>query len=909
MAQRGSSDTMKRKELVGKLNETCLRAFSAAAQSAKSRGNPYVELAHFIEALSRTERTDFDILCQSAGVDGARLEGDIQRSLDRLPHGASAVEEFSDHIFHAIREAWTMGKMEREDDSVRSAWVLLAAMKVPVLEGLLLKISLEFEKIDPASLEPQLESLLEASSETSAAPTTGEPAAKPQGKSALAQYATNLTERARAGKIDPVIGRDMEIRQIIDILMRRRQNNPILTGEAGVGKTAVVEGFALRLARGDVPPQLQAVDLHMLDIGLMQAGASVKGEFEKRLKSVIDEVQSSPKPIILFIDEAHTLIGAGGAAGTGDAANLLKPALARGELRTVAATTWSEYKEHIEKDPALTRRFQVVKVEEPSEDAAIRMVRGIAAVLEKHHKVEILDEAIQAAVRLSHRYIPARQLPDKAISLLDTVCARVAVSQHTTPAEVEDIERRLQSLEVEAAIIDREGQVGIDVADRKAEVDASLAEARAELDAARVRWDSEKLLVEEVLDLRAALRAEGLPVDDTADDTPDEAPAPDETAPEGTEDAATPAYMTAEERAATLATLKTKSAELARLQGERPLILPSVDRIAVGSVVQDWTGIPAGRMLASQAEQALTLASILARRVVGQDHAMGMIANRIQTSLAGLGAPEKPVGVFMLCGPSGVGKTETALALAETLFGGEQNLISINMSEFQEAHTVSTLKGAPPGYVGYGKGGILTEAVRRRPYSVVLLDEVEKAHPDVHEIFFQVFDKGMMDDSEGRRIDFKNCLILLTTNVGSEEIMAMTDDGKGTADLETLTASLRAPLLKTFPAALLGRIVSIPYYPLSDAMIEAIAGQKLRGIAKRLAKGHDAEFIIGDGVMEQIKARCTELESGGRMIDAILTNTLLPELSRQVLNRKLEGTPLTKVTVTGTPDGFAYTFE
>ena len=909
MAQRGSSDTMKRKELVGKLNETCLRAFSAAAQSAKSRGNPYVELAHFIEALSRTERTDFDILCQSAGVDGARLEGDIQRSLDRLPHGASAVEEFSDHIFHAIREAWTMGKMEREDDSVRSAWVLLAAMKVPVLEGLLLKISLEFEKIDPASLEPQLESLLEASSETSAAPTTGEPAAKPQGKSALAQYATNLTERARAGKIDPVIGRDMEIRQIIDILMRRRQNNPILTGEAGVGKTAVVEGFALRLARGDVPPQLQAVDLHMLDIGLMQAGASVKGEFEKRLKSVIDEVQSSPKPIILFIDEAHTLIGAGGAAGTGDAANLLKPALARGELRTVAATTWSEYKEHIEKDPALTRRFQVVKVEEPSEDAAIRMVRGIAAVLEKHHKVEILDEAIQAAVRLSHRYIPARQLPDKAISLLDTVCARVAVSQHTTPAEVEDIERRLQALEVEAAIIDREGQVGIDVADRKAEVDASLAEARAELDAARVRWDSEKLLVEEVLDLRAALRAEGLPVDDTADDTPDEAPAPDETAPEGTEDAATPAYMTAEERAATLATLKTKSAELARLQGERPLILPSVDRIAVGSVVQDWTGIPAGRMLASQAEQALTLASILARRVVGQDHAMGMIANRIQTSLAGLGAPEKPVGVFMLCGPSGVGKTETALALAETLFGGEQNLISINMSEFQEAHTVSTLKGAPPGYVGYGKGGILTEAVRRRPYSVVLLDEVEKAHPDVHEIFFQVFDKGMMDDSEGRRIDFKNCLILLTTNVGSEEIMAMTDDGKGTADLETLTASLRAPLLKTFPAALLGRIVSIPYYPLSDAMIEAIAGQKLRGIAKRLAKGHDAEFIIGDGVMDQIKARCTELESGGRMIDAILTNTLLPELSRQVLNRKLEGTPLTKVTVTGTPDGFAYTFE
>ncbi len=907
MAQRGSPETIKRKELVGKLNEVCLRAFSTAAQSAKTRGNPYVELAHFIEALSRSDRSDFDILCQSAGVDGARLEGDLQRALDKLPHGAGAVEEFSDHIFHAIREAWTFGKMEREADQVRSAHILMAAMKVPVLEGLMLKISLEFDKIDPDSLEPQLDGLLEASVETTAAPArAAEPAAKPQGKSALAQYATNLTERAKAGKIDPVIGRDMEIRQIIDILMRRRQNNPILTGEAGVGKTAVVEGFALRLARGDVPPQLQAVDLHMLDIGLMQAGASVKGEFEKRLKAVIDEVQSSPKPIILFIDEAHTLIGAGGAAGTGDAANLLKPALARGELRTVAATTWAEYKEHIEKDPALTRRFQVVKVEEPGEDAAIRMVRGVAAVLEKHHKVEILDEAIQSAVRLSHRYIPARQLPDKAISLLDTVCARVAVSQHATPAEVEDIERRLQSLEVEAAIIDREGAVGIDVADRKAEVESALATVRTDLEAAKTRWDSEKQLVDEVLDLRARLRAEGLPVDNTA--PPEEGGAEGDATDEVPDEGA-PARMTAAQRAETLATLQAKSADLAVLQGERPLILPSVDRIAVGSVVQDWTGIPAGRMLASQAEQALTLADILAKRVVGQDHAMGMIASRIQTSLAGLGAPEKPVGVFMLCGPSGVGKTETALALAETLFGGEQNLISINMSEFQEAHTVSTLKGAPPGYVGYGKGGILTEAVRRRPYSVVLLDEVEKAHPDVHEIFFQVFDKGMMDDSEGRRIDFKNCLILLTTNVGSEEIMALTDDGKGTADLETLTASLRAPLLKTFPAALLGRIVSIPYYPLSDTMIEAIAGHKLRGIAKRLSKGHDAEFVIGDGVMDQIKARCTELESGGRMIDAILTNTLLPELSRQVLNRKLEGAPLTKVTVTGTPEGFAYTFE
>ena len=923
MAQRGSQETVKRKELVGKLNPVCLKAFSAAAQTAKSRGNPYVELVHFIEHLSRSARSDFEIICQSSGVDEARLEGDIARAVDALPHGASAVEEFSDHIFRAIQEAWTFGSLEFGDDTVRSGYLIVAAMKVPVLEGLLLKISLEFDKIDPASISGQLTGLLGGSIEGSGtAPEETKPKAKPGGQSALAQYATDLTERARAGKIDPVVGRDMEIRQIIDILMRRRQNNPILTGEAGVGKTAVVEGFALRLARGDVPPQLQAVALHMLDIGLMQAGASMKGEFEKRLKSVIDEVQASPKPIILFIDEAHTLIGAGGPAGTGDAANLLKPALARGELRTVAATTWAEYKEHIEKDPALTRRFQVVKIEEPSEAAAVLMCRGVAGVLEKHHKVEILDEAIEAAVALSHRYIPARQLPDKAISLLDTVCARVAVSQHATPAEVEDIERRLQSLEIEAGIIGREEAIGIDVGDRKTGVEAALAQGRTEFGAATARWDTEKALVDDILNLRAKLRGEGAAIDETGtvgDRVPQGTPPPPEPEAstiseagmngEGGSLMTLPARMTPEERAGALAVLRAKMASLAETQGERPLILPSVDRMAVGSVVQDWTGIPMGRMLASQTERALALAGILSERVVGQDHAMAQIANRIQTSYAGLGAPEKPIGVFLLCGPSGVGKTETALALADTLYGGEQNLISINMSEFQEAHTVSTLKGAPPGYVGYGKGGILTEAVRRRPYSVILLDEVEKAHPDVHEIFFQVFDKGMMDDSEGRRIDFKNTLILLTSNVGSDEIMTMTDDGKHGADLEELTGSLRAPLLKVFPAALLGRVVAIPYYPLSDQMIEAIAKHKLRGIARRLEAGHGAELVVGDGVMDTIKARCVEIESGGRMIDAILTNTLLPELSRQVLNRKLGGQTLTRVTVTGDDGGFTYSFE
>ncbi len=913
MSKRGSQNSVKRKELVGKLNPVCLKAFSSAANTAKMRGNPYVELVHLVEQLMLSERSDFALLCQAAGVDAARLAADVTRATDALPHGAGSVEEFSDHIFRAIQEAWQYGSLEFGDETVRSAYIMLGSMQNSVLEGLFLKISLEFDKIDAPAMAEQLDELLGASIEgasDAAAPTQK---AAPGGQSALDQYATNLTERAKDGKIDPVVGRDPEIRQIIDVLMRRRQNNPILTGEAGVGKTAVVEGFALRLARGDVPPQLKNTALHMLDVGLMQAGASMKGEFEKRLKQVIDEVQSSDTPIILFIDEAHTLIGAGGAAGTGDAANLLKPALARGELRTVAATTWAEYKEHIEKDPALTRRFQVIKVDEPDEEKAILMLRGIAGVLEKHHKVEILDEAIEAAVNLSHRYIPARQLPDKAISLLDTACARVGVSQHATPAMVEDLQRKESALLVEQGIIEREQAIGIDADDRAASVEATLVTTRADLDAATERWEAEKVLVDEILDLRAKLRGEGETLDDIEDEQTEEAPTDEMAEDAGLEEdvleAPAPPAMTPEERAETLTTLRAKMAELLASQGESPLILPSVDSNAVASVAQDWTGIPMGRMMASETEKALQLASILSERVVGQDHAMEMIANRIQTTRANLDAPNKPVGVFMLCGPSGVGKTETALALAEQLYGGEQNLISINMSEFQEAHTVSTLKGSPPGYVGYGKGGVLTEAVRRRPYSVVLLDEVEKAHPDVHEIFFQVFDKGMMDDSEGQRINFTNTLILLTSNVGSQEIMDLTDSGRGTADFETLDKALRAPLLKTFPAALLGRVITIPYYPLSDPMIEAIAGHQLSKITRRLEEHHDAKLEIGDGVLDLIKARCTEIESGGRMIDAILTNTLLPELSRGVLNWKLEGRELKSAKIDADGSGFTYDFS
>ncbi|WP_086998890.1 type VI secretion system ATPase TssH [Rhizobium sullae] len=902
--------SFKRKELVGKLNPVCLRAFKAAADAAKLRGNPYIELVHWIEQLALVDRADFQLILNDAGVDLGRLAADMARAIDKLPYGATSIEEFSDHIFHAIQEAWSLASLQFGSEEVRGVHVLLACRKVAVLDGLLLKISAEFDRIEADSVIPRLDDVLAGSLENAGRAEAPEPSRKKRpagGDSALAKYATDLTRRARDGQIDPVLGRDPEIRQIVDILMRRRQNNPILTGEAGVGKTAVVEGFALRLAEGDVPPPLKGVALHLLDIGLMQAGASVKGEFEKRLKTVIEEVQASETPIILFIDEAHTLIGAGGAAGTGDAANLLKPALARGELRTIAATTWAEYKQHIEKDPALTRRFQVVKVEEPDEEAAILMLRGVAGVLEKHHQVQILDEAIETAVSLSHRYIPARQLPDKAVSLLDTACARVAVSQHATPAEVEDLLRRKQSLEVEQGIIGREAAIGIEVAERQSKVEASLAETESALLAGKARWEKEQSMVSKILDLRARLRGKGVKLDAVL--------------AEGEADAELPAAadvdLPEQERGdsvlpnqgADLARLKVLMAELAGVQGETPLILLSVDRNAVASVVQDWTGIPVGRMLTSQTEKALQLAKVLGERVVGQEFAMESIARRVQTSRAGLGSPEKPVGVFLLCGPSGVGKTETALALAEALYGGEQNLISINMSEFQEAHTVSTLKGAPPGYVGYGKGGVLTEAVRRRPYSVILLDEVEKAHPDVHEIFFQVFDKGMMDDSEGRRIDFRNTLILLTSNVGSDVIMKRTDGGRTRPPLEELESALRPPLLKVFPPAFLGRVIVVPYYPLSDLMIDAITQHHFAKIARRLRASHDAELVIGNGVLELIKARCTSVESGGRMIDAILTNTLLPTLSQGVLNWALEGKRLTKATVGASAEGFTYAFE
>ena len=905
-----------RTALFGKLNSLAYKAIEGATVFCKLRGNPYVELVHWMQQILQTPDSDLHRIVRHFELDSSRLAKDVTDALDRLPRGATSISDLSPHVENAVERGWVYATLMFGDSRVRTGHLVIGMLKTPSLRNALIAISRQFEKLSADKLTEDLGRIVNGSPEdqlaaadgtTSAAPgdASGAMAPAQMGKQeALKRFATDLTERARKGQIDPVSGRDEEIRQIVDILMRRRQNNPILTGEAGVGKTAVVEGFAVRLVRGDVPPPLQNVSLYTLDIGLLQAGASMKGEFENRLRQVIDEVQASPKPIILFVDEAHTLIGAGGAAGTGDAANLLKPALARGTLRTIAATTWAEYKKHIEKDPALTRRFQVVQVEEPTEDKAILMVRGVASVLEKHHRVQVLDEALEAAVRLSHRYIPARQLPDKAVSLIDTACARVAISQHAVPPQLEDCRRAIEALETELEIIGREEAVGVNASERRKNAEEKLAVEQRRRQELEARWQAEKEVVDRVLSIRAALRKGAEKIEGTGS-------ALEQAATTQQATAAAPLVQPAgpEERQALLNELSVLQARLAELQGESPLILPSVDEQAVASVVQDWTGVPVGRMVKNEIEAVLNLADTLNQRVIGQRHALEMIAKRIQTSRAKLDNPNKPIGVFMLCGPSGVGKTETALTLAEGLYGGEQNVITINMSEFQEAHTVSTLKGSPPGYVGYGEGGVLTEAVRRRPYSVVLLDEVEKAHSDVHELFFQVFDKGWMEDGEGRRIDFKNTIILLTSNVGTELIMNMCKDPELLPEPEGIAKGLREPLLKKFPAALLGRLVVIPYYPLGDEMMANIVRLQLGRIAKRVGEHHRIPFNYDEEAVKLIVSRCTEVESGGRMIDAILTNTVLPAISREFLMRTMAGTPIGGVRLGVAEGDFAYRFE
>ncbi|AKM00143.1 type VI secretion system ATPase TssH [Burkholderia pyrrocinia] len=884
------------KTLITKLNPLCRHAAERAASACLARGHYEVDLEHLFLALLEEPAGDLPLALRASRVDPHALRADLERELTRLRTGNTRTPVFSVHLIALFEQAWLIASLDSQLGRIRSGHLLLALLTAPDLAQFAQRMSSQFAEVNVTDLKHKFDEIVAGSSEAEprqadtddggVAPAAdgAAPAAGPSKTPALDTYTTNLTQRARDGKIDPVIGREAEIRQAIDILMRRRQNNPIMTGEAGVGKTAVVEGLALRIAADDVPPPLRGVALHVLDMGLLQAGASVKGEFENRLKSVIDEVKKSAHPIILFIDEAHTIIGAGGQAGQNDAANLLKPALARGELRTIAATTWSEYKKYFEKDAALARRFQVVKVEEPSEPLAAAMLRGMSGLMETHFNVRILDDAITEAVRLSHRYISGRQLPDKAISVLDTACAKVALAHSATPAAIDDTKKRIERIDAEIASLEREAAGGASHDERLGELRGARDTALEQLAKDEARYETERAIVAEITELR---------------DTLDNARGPSEDGQ--------PVDVQA-----TRDKLGERVAALHALQGGEPMVPLQVDGHVVAEIVAAWTGIPLGRMVKDEIDTVLNLQPLLTARVIGQDHALDAIAQRVRTATANLEDPNKPRGVFMFVGPSGVGKTETALALADILYGGERKMVTINMSEYQEAHSVSGLKGSPPGYVGYGEGGVLTEAVRRNPYSVVLLDEVEKAHPDVLEMFFQVFDKGTMDDAEGREIDFRNTLIILTSNVGSTAVMAacLNKPAEELPDPDALAETLRPQLYKTFKPAFLGRMKVVPYYPISDDVLAEIIELKLERIRRRIEANHKAAFEWDESLVEAVLARCTEVDSGARNVDHILNGTLLPEIAGHVLGRIADGAAIARIAVRADEAGeFAYTVE
>lgn len=922
------------KSLVSRLNDVSRSALEGAAGACLSRTNYDVEIEHMLSKILEQDDTDLHKIASHYEVNLDRLSKDVGTALDRLKTGNSRTPGLSDRIPLWLQDAWLLASVDFGAARVRSGHLILALLANDRFSRIARDISKEFDHISVEDLQKRLPEVTGESSEARDAVALGEAAGVSDGSQvasgvpgktkALDQYTEDLTAKARSGKIDPVLGRDFEIRQIVDILTRRRQNNPILTGEAGVGKTAVVEGFALRIAEGDVPDPLKNVALRSLDLGLLQAGAGIKGEFENRLKSVIDEVKSSPQPIILFIDEAHTMIGAGGAAGQNDAANLLKPALARGELRTIAATTWAEYKKYFEKDAALARRFQVVKVDEPDEPKAIAMMRGIADKMEGHHNVRILDEAIVECVKLSHRYITGRQLPDKSVSVLDTACAKVAIGQGSIPAPLEDAKRRIQNLTSEIDSLEREQVTGAEHDARLEELKAERVKTEEEFARYTEQFEKEKALVEQIRNVRTKLelsRLDGKLADAMAGSSTngggetalaaaatgeaDGATIGDDAG--GAATAAAPEVVAPIDTEASKAELKRLTAELKELQGENPLMQPVVNGQSVAEVISGWTGIPIGKMVADEINAVLNLAATLQERVLGQDHALEAIAQRIRTSRAGLTDPKRPIGVFMLVGTSGVGKTETALALAESLYGGERNLITINMSEYQEAHTVSSLKGSPPGYVGYGEGGVLTEAVRKKPYSVVLLDEVEKAHPDVMELFFQVFDKGLLEDGEGREIDFKNCVIILTSNIGTDTIMKLCADPETMPGPDGIVEAIKPELNKAFKPALLGRLVTVPFYPISDAIMRLIIKLQLGKIKNRIRDNHNAQFSYDDAVIETVAKRCTDVDSGARNVYNILTGTMLPDMSGEVLSRMAAGEGIKKVHVgVGEGENFVY---
>ena len=851
-----------RKSLFGKLNTTLFRSIEGATALCKLKGNPYVELVHWVNQLwGQEQNNDLKLIIAYFRVDAAVLERELANALSRLPGGANEISDFSWQLELAIERAWVYATLECGDSRIRSGHLLLAIAGNMELRRALFNIAPSLERLPLEELSRELNAItaespeiFESAQEGDQAPGESINALSVRQNGSLANYSTDLTAMAREGKIDPVLGRDREIGTMIDILLRRRQNNPLLTGEAGVGKTAVVEGLAQAIVSGNVPPALSQVRLLALDIVALSAGASMKGEFEARLKSVLEEACASPDPVVLFIDEVHTLIGAGGANGTGDAANLLKPMLARGQLRTIGATTWSEFKRHIEKDPALTRRFQVLQVDEPVESTATAMLRGLVPMLEKHHGVWIMDEALQAAVRLSHRYIPARQLPDKAISLLDTACARVAVAQHALPPALQTLKFQMETIQTELALLDKARHFGKENEEQVVSLTQRLNEYQTEAEVLENCWSSERALVASIVATRQAIR------DEISANSEDKG--------------------TLEQFKCDLAGFE---AELEALRTELPLVQSEVNAEVIASIVADWTGIPVGQMLKDDVRAVLELPQRLAARVIGQNHALEQIGESIMIARAGLGDPQKPVGVFMLVGPSGIGKTETALAIAESLYGGEQNLITINMSEYQEAHTVSSLKGSPPGYVGYGEGGVLTEAVRRKPYSVVLLDEIEKAHPDVHELFYQVFDKGCMEDGEGRYIDFKNTIILLTSNVGSEIISTAGNTAENVPEEARVNNALHDELLSVFPAAFMGRMSVIAYKPLDNASLRSIVKLHLARLGKRLIDHYSVVLHYEDSVIDYIIEQAPVAETGVRTLIRFIEKNIMPRLGSFIL--------------------------
>lgn len=886
------------KALVGKLNEPSRQALEGAAGLCLNRTHYNVEVEHWLLKLIEMTDSDIQAILIKYEVNLGKLARDLNQELDRIKSGNTRAPALSPTIVDLAKNAWMLASVEYGHGIATSGHLLAALLLDEGLRRTAEGVSAEFKKITPESIRTFARSIIgttgeskqnlqgDTSSSDDGVPNTGAPSKTP----ALDKFTVNLTEAAKNGKIDAVLGRDEEIRQIIDILTRRRQNNPILTGEAGVGKTAVVEGFALRIATGDVPDPLKNVTVRSLDLGLLQAGASVKGEFENRLKSVIAEVKASAEPIIMFIDEAHTLIGAGGKEGQGDAANLLKPALARGELRTIAATTWAEYKKYFERDPALTRRFQVVKVEEPSEEKAIDMMRAIAGMLQNHHKVRILDEAVVDSVRLSARYITARQLPDKSVSLLDTACARVGLSQSTTPASIEDIRRRIQQIDTNVATLERENATTGNCDEQIAKLNAELTEQQAALATSEAQWNTEKELVAKIHAIQNKIDADFKLAKKSGADA------------EG--------RMSDAERLDAKAQLQVLFKELEAVQGENPLIQVNVGSQAIAEVVANWTGIPVGKMVSNEIQQVLNLATVLGERVIGQDHALEAIAQAIRTSRAGLTDARKPIGVFFMVGSSGIGKTETALALADILYGGEQNITTINMSEFKEEHKVSMLLGSPPGYVGYGEGGVLTEAVRRKPYSVVLLDEMEKAHPGVQDVFYNLFDKGTIKDGEGRDIDFRNTLIIMTSNAAEEHLRAILNASEERPDPEVLLDNFRPQLLRYFKPAFLGRTTVIPYYPLGDEDLLKICKINMRRIEKRVKAHYNAEFSYDEDVLLHIVARSQEVDTGARNIENILTRTLLPALATECLGKMALGEDIKKVHVGVDEEGvFSYLVE